>query len=74
MSFKENFEKGGQKDDLGYDDSAFYYFILALLLIVLIPATYKMILEPMIYGDFNFNSSLKNPECDLFKERMKKRA
>jgi len=37
--FKENFERG-EKESLDYDDSAFYYFGMSMLLIVLIPATY----------------------------------
>jgi hypothetical protein len=44
MSFKDNFDKGGggggDKGDLDYDENAFYYFGLALLLIFLTPATY----------------------------------
>jgi hypothetical protein len=39
MSFKENFERG-DKDELDYDDSAFYYFGLSMLFVVLVPATY----------------------------------
>jgi len=39
MSFKENFERGS-KEQLDYDDSAFYYFSTAMLSAVLIPITY----------------------------------
>lgn len=73
MSFKENFERGGGDDNLDYDDSAFYYFFLALLLIILIPATWSFILRPMIFGDFWFNSSLKNCKCEYCEQRMQKR-
>ena len=41
--FKENFERG-EKESLDYDDSAFYYFGLAMLLIVLVPSTYYMLI------------------------------
>jgi len=49
--FKENFEKGGGDDDLDYDESAFYYFSMAMLCIILIPATYNMIISPIFFGD-----------------------
>merc|ERR1712178_176513 len=74
MSFKENFERGGEKENLDYDDSAFYYFALAMLNVVLIPATYYLVIKPVLFGEFAINSRLKNPECDLFKERMAERA
>ena len=35
----------------GYDDAAFYYFTVAMLIIILIPATYNMIISPILYGD-----------------------
>jgi len=41
--FKENFERG-EKEELNYDDSAFYYFGLASLTMGLIPATYYMVI------------------------------
>lgn len=57
--FKENFERG-EKENLDYDDSAFYYFGLALLLIALIPATWYMVIKPVIYGEISINYSYKN--------------
>jgi len=71
--FKENFERG-EKDNLDYDDSAFYYFGLALLLIALIPATWYMIIKPILFGEFSINHSLKNCKCFICIARMKKRA
>ena len=41
--FKENFERG-EKESLDYDDSAFYFFGFAMLMLVLIPATYYMLI------------------------------
>jgi len=52
--FKENFERG-EKDNLDYDDSAFYYFSVALLLLGLVPATWYMIISPMLYGEVSIN-------------------
>lgn len=59
MSFKENFERG-DREQLDYDDAAFYYFGLAMLLIIAIPATYYVVLQPMIFGSSGINYSLKN--------------
>jgi len=57
--FKENFERG-EKESLDYDDSAFYYFGLALLLIGLVPATWYTVIRPLLFGDVGINYSLKN--------------
>jgi hypothetical protein len=57
--FKENFERG-EDESLDYDDSAFYYFGLALLLIGLVPATWYMIIQPIIYGENGINQTYKN--------------
>jgi preprotein translocase subunit Sec63 len=59
MSFKENFEKE-DKDSLDYDDSAFYYFGLAMLVVTVLPLTYVMIIKPIFYGDMSINHNLKN--------------
>ncbi len=42
-NFKENFERG-EKEQLDYDDSAFYYFSLAVLSVVVFPLTYYLII------------------------------
>jgi hypothetical protein len=57
--FKENFERG-EKESLDYDDSAFYYFGLAMLLIVLLPATYYMIIQPIMHGEISIKYNLNN--------------
>jgi len=77
MSFKDNFNKdsgGGDKGDLDYDDNAFYYFGLALLLIFLTPATYYLLIKPVFFSEFAYNSRAKNCQCDICKERYAKRA
>ena len=58
-TFKENFERG-DKEQLDYDDSAFYYFGLAMLMVVLLPGTYLMIIKPMLYGEMAVNRRIKN--------------
>lgn len=71
-SFKENFERG-DREQLDYDDAAFYYFGLAMLLVVLLPATWYMILSPMIFGESNINYSIKSCICYICTARLKKR-
>lgn len=39
-SFKDNFKRDSEEDMLDYDDSAFYYFSLAVLTFVLVPYLY----------------------------------
>lgn len=73
MSFKESFEKGGEKENLDYDDSAFYYFGLSMLSVVLIPSTYYFVIKPVVFGDFYIPSNTKNCQCDICKQRMDKR-
>jgi len=58
-TFKENFERG-DKESLDYDDSAFYYFGLAMLFIVLVPLSYIMLIKPILFGEMNINFSIKN--------------
>jgi len=72
MSFKENFERG-EKENLDYDESAFYYFCLAMLMIVLVPATYYMLIQPVLFGEFSINTELKNCKCDNCTSRLTKR-
>jgi len=71
-SFKENFERG-DREQLDYDDAAFYYFGLAMLLVVLAPATWYMVLQPILFGESSINYSIKNCLCNLCMERMRKR-
>ena len=77
MSFKDNFDKGGgggDKGDLDYDENAFYYFGVSLLLIFLTPATYYLIIKPIFFSDFAYSSRAKNCQCVICKERYNKRA
>lgn len=49
-SFKDNFKRDSEEDMLEYDDSAFYYFSLAVLTFILIPYTYYQ-LRTFIKGE-----------------------
>lgn len=72
--FKENFERGDADDEMDYDDSAFYYFSMAMLCIILIPATYNMIIYPMFFGDMHVNTSLKSCKCKICDSKIQSRA
>lgn len=62
--FKENFQRqGGEDEGMDYDDSAFYYFGMAMLGVILIPLTYNWFLKPIFYGEIQINYSNKNCEC-----------
>ena len=71
-SFKENFERG-DREQLDYDDSAFYYFGFAMLLVCLLPATWYMVLKPVLFGEETINYRLKSCNCGFCSERLKKR-
>jgi translocation protein SEC63 len=47
---------------------------MAMMLIFLLPATYYLVISPILYGDVQINYSLRNCECQICKERMVKRA
>jgi hypothetical protein len=72
--FKENFERGGGDDEMDYDDSAFYYFGMAMLCIVLIPATYTQIISPVFFGEQSVNYELKSSKCKIVQDKIKERA
>ena len=72
-SFKENFERG-DKEQLDYDDSAFYYFSLSFLLLILFPATYYMIIKPIFFGDIKVNYHNKNCKCYICVHKLAERA
>ena len=52
-SFKDNFKRdqSGEDDELEYDDSAFYFFSLALLTFIVLPLTLYL-LKSAIFGEF----------------------
>ena len=51
-SFSDNFKRDSEEDMLEYDDSAFYYFSIAVLSAILIPMTWSII-KLLIWGDFH---------------------
>lgn len=64
-SFSDNFKRDSEEDMLEYDDSAFYYFSIAVLTSILIPFSWS-ILSAMIWGEVhieNFPSACKCARC-----------
>ena len=58
---------------MDYDDSAFYYFGFAMLTCCLVPATWYMVLKPVLFGEETINYRLKSCKCDFCSDRLKKR-
>lgn len=58
---------------LEYDDSAFYYFSLALLAFATVPLTIH-VLRKILFGDARLNASLANCKCSLCEAKMKCRS
>ena len=72
-SFQENFSRQ-ESENLKHDDNAFYYFATSILTSLLVPLTYKLIIQPMLYGEMVIKTdpnAIKNCVCDICRERMK---
>jgi hypothetical protein len=54
-SFQDNFKRDSEEDQLNYDDSAFYYFSLAILTFIILPYTYYL-LKRFFYGAINLQT------------------
>ena len=64
-SFSDNFKRDSEEDMLEYDDSAFYYFSIAVLSAILIPMTWSII-RLIIWGEMNieeFSGQCKCTRC-----------
>lgn len=63
-SFKENFERG-EKEQLDYDDSAFYYFGLTMLSVIILPVTYYLVISPILSSGASmiYRGGSKNCKC-----------
>ncbi len=69
--WKENFFRN-EEESLDYDDSAFYYFAISLLTVILLPVTIYM-LSRMCLGEKKISINGKNCECSHCKQLYKKR-
>mgnify|MGYP007004948220 CR=1 FL=1 len=54
-SFSDNFKRDSEEDMLEYDDSAFYFFSIAVLTSILLPFTWS-ILTTMIFGEITIEN------------------
>lgn len=70
MSFKENFTRDESKDDVQYDDSAFYTFGGTMLMCLIIPITYIIYRRIFVKDEF-CDADMKNCSCSFCKEKMK---
>lgn len=59
MGFQENFSRD-EKEDLNYDDNAFYYYAMTMLFLALVPATYYGVIRAITQGEKVINLSIKN--------------
>ncbi len=60
-NFKDNFHRD-EEQQLDYDDSAFYYFFIAILTVALIPYSIYLV-KTMIKGETTIEIKGKNCEC-----------
>jgi preprotein translocase subunit Sec63 len=72
MSFQENFQRE-ESENLNFDDTAFIYFAFAMLVVLLLPASYWLVLRPMTTGTMIINTSIKNCQCQGCQKRMRER-
>ena len=70
-NFQDNFHREEEKP-LDYDDSAFYYFFVSILTVILIPFTIH-ILKIVIMGEKKFEVIGINCDCSKCKETLKLR-
>ena len=71
MSFRENFTREEQKDDLQYDDSAFYTFAATILIVFLLPLLYYIIKRFFVPQPLCDETKYRNCECSFCKEKLK---
>ena len=66
-SFGDNFKREAEEDMLEYDDSAFYYFSMALLTCITLPFTYYTV-KAVIFGNVHLDMSAKNAKTRAFQK------
>lgn len=69
MSFKENFERDDSKNDVQYDDSAFYTFGGTMLLCIMIPLLWSIYKRLTISNEL-YDCNLQNCECSQCLEKI----
>jgi preprotein translocase subunit Sec63 len=68
--FKDHFHRE-EEENLNYDDSAFYYFFISILTLLVLPLTYN-ILKTIVFGDTKYNFLQEKGFCECKKcQKMK---
>lgn len=71
MSFKENFERDESKNDVQYDDSAFYTFGGTVLMCIILPLLWSIYKRLTVKFELN-DCDLQNCECSQCLEKIEK--
>lgn len=71
-TFQDNFKRDSEEDMLEYDDSAFYYFSIAILSFMLVPLTY-MTLKKMIMGQVELETEGINCQSESFQRLIQEK-
>jgi translocation protein SEC63 len=69
MSFKENFERDESKNDVQYDDSAFYTFGGTMLLCIMLPLLWNIYKRLTVKFEL-YDCNLQNCECSQCLEKI----
>jgi translocation protein SEC63 len=69
MSFKENFERDESKNDVQYDDSAFYTFGGTMLICIMLPLLWNIYKRLTVKFDL-YDCNLQNCECSQCLEKI----
>ncbi len=70
-NFKQNFFRD-EEQKLDYDDSAFYYFFIAILTVGLVPYSLYL-LKSMLFGEKKVELTGKNCNCKKCKDTIQER-
>jgi len=71
-SFQDNFKRDSEEDMLEYDDSAFYYFSLAVLTFIIVPYTYYQI-KTLLFGRIELDFEGVHCETEYFQALVQRK-
>lgn len=72
MTFRETFTREDQKDEVEFDDSAFFTFAATILLVILIPTVYNILSRIFYSTELKNQKQYKNCNCSLCREKLEK--
>jgi len=70
MSFRENFTREEQQDDLQYDDSAFHTFAATILIVILLPLLYYIYKRCFVSQELCNEKKYTNCKCSICREKL----